>query len=147
MINKPPYFAQETEYSCAVACLRMVLAAQGIERTEEELRALCDCGEEGTHALKLIDAARQLGFANSRKHNLTIDELVAELNQEQFPIVFVRTRISGNPIPTQHAYVITEVKQESVSVLDPWQGEREIAIGEFEREWRQMLGLTILCRK
>lgn len=76
---KPPLFPQETDFSCAVACLRMMLAAFGIARTEAELRALCDCDWEGTHAFELVEAARQLGLQNTGKYNLTFAELTAEL--------------------------------------------------------------------
>jgi hypothetical protein len=37
MTSKPPFVAQERSDTCAVACLRMVLAARGIKTTEQEL--------------------------------------------------------------------------------------------------------------
>jgi ABC-type bacteriocin/lantibiotic exporter with double-glycine peptidase domain len=125
----------------------MVLAIFGIERTEEELRLLCDCGSEGTEALKLVNAARQSGFTGTRKHNLTIGELAAELKQGRNPIVYVRARLTGTPFLSQHAFVVINITQETVAVLDSWVGERQISIAEFERDWRQMRGLTILCQK
>jgi|GEM_PF-6888188 len=53
MPDQPPFLPQQSKYSCAVACLRMLLAAHGIDRTEEELRILCDCGTEGTGERKI----------------------------------------------------------------------------------------------
>ena len=52
----PPYYPQETDLSCAIACFRMVLAAYGIMKSETELRVLCDCTIFGTSALELIQA-------------------------------------------------------------------------------------------
>ena len=147
MPDKPPFFFQQTENSCAVACLRMVLATFEIERTEEELRLLCDCGSEGTEALKLVDAARRAGFTGTRKYNLSIGELAAELTRGKHPIVYVRTRLTGTSFLSQHAFVVINITQETVTVLDPWVGERQILIAEFERDWRRMRGLTILCQK
>ncbi len=142
---KPPFFPQETDFSCAVACLRMALAAFGIERTEEELRELCDCGFEGTHAFKLVEAARQLGLQNTGKYNLTFEELVAQLASGKYPIVYVRIRLDHSKYPTQHAFVVTEANRQFVTVFDPWHGERSIATAEFEYSWGQMRGLAILC--
>lgn len=147
MLNKPPLFLQETENSCAVTCIRMVLAAFGIGRTEEELRRICDCGMEGTEALKLVDAARQLGLAGTRKYNLTMAELITEVKLGRFPIVYVRTRLDQNSRPSQHAYVIIVIGPDTITVLDPLKGEREIPLAEFEHDWRQMRSLTILCQK
>lgn len=147
MPDNPPFFLQQTNYSCAVACLRMVLAAFGIERTEEELRIICDCGTEGADALKLVDAARQLGFAGTRKYNLTIGELAAELAKGRHPIVYVQTLLTDAPSPTKHAFVVINISQEAVTLLDPWEGERQIPTAQFEHDWRQMRGLTILCQK
>ena len=88
-----------------------------------------------------------LGFAGTRKHNLTMGELAAELAQGRYPIVYVRTRLAGNPFPSNHAFVVINITQKAVTVLDPWEGEREIPTIEFERDWHRMRGLTILCQK
>ncbi len=147
MPPRPPFFPQETDYSCAVACLRMVLAFYGIERTEEELRAACDCSWEGVQAFRLVEAARQFGLAGTRKYNLSFGELLAQLAAGKYPIVFVRTYLENSLLPTQHTFVVFAANHTSLAVLDPWQGERELAAAQFEREWRQMRGLTILCEK
>jgi len=147
MSTKPSFFSQQTETSCAVACLRMVLATFGIEQTEEELRRICDCGIRGTDALKIVDAARQVGLANTRKYNLTIGELIAELGKDAHPIVYVQTYIKGVKSATKHAFVVLDISPDMVTVLDPWEGERQIARVQFEHDWQLMRGRTILCQK
>ena len=83
----------------------MVIAGFGQEVEEAKLRRLCDCTFEGTSAFNALNAARQLGFANSSKHNLAIEELEAIIADGWFPIVFVdltpatmrRTLLSSSP--------------------------------------------------
>jgi ABC-type bacteriocin/lantibiotic exporter with double-glycine peptidase domain len=125
----------------------MVLSGFRIIRTEQELRELCDCGLEGTYALKVVDVARKLGLKGTKKWNMTLDELITECSNKNYPIVYVRTYLNNLPVPTQHAYVVLDANRDFVTVLDPWFGERELPTDEFEREWRQMRGLTILCQK
>lgn len=147
MPDQPPFFPQQTKFSCAVACLRMLLAVHGIDRTEEELRILCDCGAEGTDALMLVDAARQAGLPKTRKYNLTIDELITEVADGQYPIVYVKTRFPHHQHSVRHALLVTGFTPENIIVLDPVTGERKIPLAEFEQDWHRMRGLTILCQK
>jgi len=125
----------------------MVLATFGIEQTEEELRPICDCGIRGTDALKLVDAARRLGLTGTRKYNLTVGELISELSQGKHPIVYAQTQIKGVQSPTKHAFVVTNISPDMVTVLDPWEGERQVPRVAFEHDWQLMRGLTVLCQK
>jgi hypothetical protein len=45
-----PHFQQELEYSCVAACVRMVLAHYGDNRSEAEVRLLLDTQPTGTRA-------------------------------------------------------------------------------------------------
>lgn len=89
MPDKPPLHKQETEYSCAPACLKMVLDSFGDIYTEKELRELCDCtydsvfllGGTDPHPFKLKAAAQFLGFVNTTIASPTFDELKAELGR------------------------------------------------------------------
>jgi predicted double-glycine peptidase len=74
-------------------------------------------------------------------------ELAAELVQGKHPIVYVRTRLAGSQFPSEHAFVVLNITHETVTVLDPWEGERLIPTSEFERDWNRMRNLTILCQK
>ncbi len=55
-------FQQETPYSCAVACLRMVLEYYDVSHDEAFLVNLCGTTEDGTTAKGVVRAARSLGF-------------------------------------------------------------------------------------
>ena len=135
----PPSHPQETDYSCAPACLRWVLAQYGVVKTEEELRELSDCTFLGTSALNLVDAARQLGFAGTRKYNLTFDQLVDEVERGIFPIVYLC--LTGIQ---EHAVVVVAVKESEVHFHDPARGETVYPADDFLRDWHLMKCLTIL---
>ena len=143
---KPPLYLQETDYSCAPACLRMVLAAAGIEKAEEELREISGCTLEGTEALAIVDAARSFGFQNTRKYNLDFDELKSSLAQNLYPIAYIKTRTGSQKLLQQHAVVVIEIKPGKVFLLDPApeRGEIEMAEAEFLQAWSAMRRLTIL---
>jgi ABC-type bacteriocin/lantibiotic exporter with double-glycine peptidase domain len=124
----------------------MVLSDLGLHLTEAELRALCDSTPLGTDALKTVDAARQLGFINTSKHNLLPTELEVLLDDGDYPIVFVDLRpIDG--IPEQHALVVIEMDANFVTVLDPLKGERLLPRGDFLLAWDWQRNLTIIVKR
>src|SRR5262245_9891969 len=56
-----PHCRQELSYSCVAACVRMVLAHHGCQRTEAELRQLLGTTPGGTPARNLLRVGT-LGF-------------------------------------------------------------------------------------
>jgi predicted double-glycine peptidase len=124
MAESPPFYRQETDYSCVPACLRIVLASLGVFKTERELRELCDCTVlEGTSALKAVDAARASGFKGTRKLNLTFDDLLSELERGLFPIAYVETLLPLHAFAQSHALVVIAIEGDEVKTLDPARGE------------------------
>lgn len=121
----------------------MVLASYGLEFTEAALRELCDCTFFGTDAFAAVQAARQLGFPQTSKTNLTMAELKALADDQQWPIVYVSLRpLEGTT--GIHALVVLAISDTAVVVLDPAKGERIIPRAVFEFAWKFQLGLTIL---
>lgn len=128
----------------------MVLEHLGVVKTEEELRVLTDSSFDsqhlpgGTTAFLLAEAAKQLGFPESTKHNLDLRELRQVLSQGFFPIVYIGIRFQpGQPAQT-HAVVIIEIDEQGVLMLDPVRGEVVQTVDEFNRMWEIRRGLTIL---
>lgn len=147
MHSKPPFYSQETDYSCVPACLRMVLAAYGREFTEVELRARCEC-DDGTKPSNAEQAVLQLGFSKSKLCNPELGELQAVLERGVFPIVFVKMGMFSN----KHAIVVIEISNDKVTFLDPLMrreedGTRQLALAEFERMWAAKLNETLLWNK
>jgi ABC-type bacteriocin/lantibiotic exporter with double-glycine peptidase domain len=122
----------------------MVLSSFGVEATEAEIRRLCDCTESGTDALKAVDAARQLGFPGTRKHNLLPDELKTSVEEGNYPIVFVNLFPLRGSFD-QHALVVIEMNEESVTVYDPLVGECRLPMEKFSVAWR-MQRTVAACR-
>ena len=121
----------------------MVLLTFGVDIPESQLRVSCDTTILGTDALKAVDAARQLGFNDSAKYTLTIDELKHLVEAGHCPIVFV----SLLPIDAHddfHALVVTEFRKRDVLVLDPLIGERAIPLQVFGTAWGMRHNLAIL---
>lgn len=124
----------------------MVLASLGIQRSELELRVLCDCTPLGAEALKAVDAARQLGFSGTGKHTLSFDELDAQVRRGLYPIAFVNT-LPIDGILAGHALVVMAIDQRRVSIYDPLHGERYLPQATFESAWAMMHNLAILVQR
>lgn len=121
----------------------MVLAAFGLAVPESQLRMACDSVFRGASALQAVDAARQLGFAQSTKHTLNLAELRAVVASGLFPIVFV-SLLPLDGIQEVHALVVVELTEHDVIVLDPLQGERQLPLPAFNAAWAARHHLAIL---
>jgi ABC-type bacteriocin/lantibiotic exporter with double-glycine peptidase domain len=120
----------------------MVLASFGITKSEAELRDLCDCTPFGTDALQATDAARKLGFVNTAKCTLTWDDLVNQISQGSYPIVFINLfPIDG--IKSRHTVVIVSFNETGITIYDPLQGQRVLPKSTFETAWAMMNNLSI----
>lgn len=121
----------------------MVLSGLGLDVSEAELRALCDCTIFGTDALQAVDAAHRLGFTKTAKHNLDLAEMQALLAAGHYPIVYI------NLLPLDlrdaaHALVVLEIGNDAVTVYDPDSGERCLPLDPFLKAWRLKRNLTII---
>lgn len=116
----------------------MVLGGLGMQMDEARLRQLSDCTPLGTDAFRLVEAARHLGFAASRKYTLeSLDQLTRFIDEGLFPIVYVdlwplRGGLSGQ----RHSLVVTGVGPEVVTVLDPLCAERTLTREESQAATR-----------
>jgi ABC-type bacteriocin/lantibiotic exporter with double-glycine peptidase domain len=144
MPEKPPLYEQETKYSCAPACLRMVLAALGLLKTEEEIREDCDCTILGTFADDLVRVAKKYGFANTRKDYLSLTDLKKQLDLGLYPIVYIGVRAYSHSRPEEHAAVVIKINENKINLLDPSRGEIVLSEEEFENQWSYMRLLTII---
>jgi len=132
------------------ACLRMVLESLGVVKTEEELRVLTDSNFDsqyfpgGAEAHRVVDAAKQLGFSNTTKNNLTLQELVGVLIEGRFPIVQIAIRLKPHTPLQTHAVVVAAISQEGVLIFDPVRGEIVHSQNEFDEMWQLRRGLAIL---
>jgi hypothetical protein len=117
----------------------------GHDLSEAALHVLCDCTPFGTEALNAVNAVRQLGFPDTGKHTLSIEELAAQVRRGLFPIVFVNT-LPIDGITGGHALVVVGIDQMDVAVYDPLHGERHFPRATCESAWAMMHNLTMLIQ-
>lgn len=142
MISKLPIYKQEKPYSCAVACLRMVLSVYGIKISEEELREKCKTTEIGTSAEDMVFCATEFGLEAEIVY-LTLPELKKILSDPIYPIVFINLFPINNIIST-HAVIIVRIKNGEVEIIDPLEGEQTLDLTKFAESWRICRGIAIL---
>jgi ABC-type bacteriocin/lantibiotic exporter with double-glycine peptidase domain len=137
MNSTPPFVKQERTDTCAVACLRIVLAFLGQEVTEAEIIPLTDFQEGGLTPPEVSRLARHHGLrATEAQPNLS--DLTELVNQKRYPIVFLfRRPIDG--VDSTHAVIPLRLSRRSVTFLDPLRGKRRVGTRKFE-EARRLVG-------
>ncbi|GEM_PF-1617536 len=83
-----PLYAQEKGNTCALACLRMVLAAFGTDVTERTLEAAASLEKRGTLIDELERLARQFNLV-AEIQETTVDDLRRILDEGKLPIAYV----------------------------------------------------------
>ena len=88
MNTKLPLFRQEKPNTCALACLRMVLAAFGAQVAESAIEARANLQEEGTPIEELERLAREFNLVADIQ-DTTVEELRQILAEGKLPIAFI----------------------------------------------------------
>lgn len=140
-----PFFVQETEWSCTVACLRMVLAQLGTVVEESVLRECCGTTERGTQADEVVACAQQYGFTAEQQRGGTLDDLSQWLNNGVYPIVLLNL-FPLAALWRMHAVVVIAVDGNEVHYLDPARGQRMDALVAFEQAWLMNLYRAIVVQ-
>lgn len=83
-----PLYGQEKPKSCALACLRMVLAAFGREVSEAEIRTVARMERRGTAIDELERVARVYGL-DAQIEETTPEDLRRILSEGGLPIVYI----------------------------------------------------------
>lgn len=140
-----PFFRQETDYTCGVACLRMVLAFYGTVREEPELVGSCGTTPDGTTADGLAEGARALAYQGMVCEG-DLAFLRNAIGSGNPPIAFLSTAsMSHYPGDTIHAVVVVDVTDREVTVNDPLLGPGiRIPLDDFLQGWEEAFVLTVL---
>jgi ABC-type bacteriocin/lantibiotic exporter with double-glycine peptidase domain len=127
----PPFIAQERPDSCAIACLRMLLAYQEQDVSEDTLVQAAVMQPGGLDPDELKDLAHRYGFSvEVRQADLaTLRSLLAE---QRFPIVYIYRQPIDNVAMT-HAVIPVRISPKFVTCLDPLCGKRRISVRKFEQ--------------
>ena len=137
MNSQPPFIGQERPDTCAIACLRMILAYHGSESTEAQVLQTAAMQPSGLDPEGLAQLSRRYGL-RAVEQQLDQDTLFELIRQHRSPIVFLYRRII-NHVGEGHAVIPVRLSRHYVTFLDPLRGERRVAIRKFE-EARRIVG-------
>src|SRR5262249_2817483 len=84
----PPLYRQEKKNTCALACLRMILAFYGTDVEEGTLEGQAHMETDGTEIGELERLARQFGLVADIQET-TVDQLRHLLAERRLPIVYL----------------------------------------------------------
>ncbi len=130
---KVPYFKQESWYTCGPACLRMVLAALRITKTEIEIMEACGTTELGTTSTQISAAFQRFGVKASSVKNANIEDLKQEINEGRPVIVLIDpSHIYGGVGGFGHFIVIVGFKDDEIVYHDPDEPNGEYMICGLE---------------
>lgn len=138
-MNELPYYKQQTPYTCALACMRMVLEHVGRKISEYELSKIIGFDLKRGYSMPMFkDILDIMGIEYKLIPKASIEELGAML--KYYPIVIISPKIYQN-IPEEHGHtvVVKDIAEKSVIINDPDQqfgGEsKEIDLSLFIRAW------------
>jgi len=152
-----PLYRQEKDNTCALACLRMVLAAFGTIVEERELEALAHLQEEGTPIDELERLAREFHL-KAEIQDTTAEELQRILLEGKLPIVYI-DRAVFELRPRQrvrhsirdaiiHTVIPTRVTARSVTFHDPLPPQvTRKTLRLFRQAYLSLGGRCVVCVK
>jgi ABC-type bacteriocin/lantibiotic exporter with double-glycine peptidase domain len=141
MNSKPPFVRQERPDTCAIACLRMILAYQGLARSEADVVQSAAMQPSGMDPEGLAQLAQRYGL-HAVVQQLDREALGNLIRQQRFPIVFLYRRLI-NGVGEGHAVIPVRLSRQYVAFLDPLRGERRVTIRKFE-EARRLVGQWVV---
>lgn len=129
-MSKYPYIFQVDQRDCGVAALAMILKNYGSSYSLAYLRELAQISREGTSALGLVEAGKQLG--------LETQAIRADLDlfkQENLSYPFIAHVVKDGGL--QHYYTVFGQAKGQVVVGDPDPSTKVIkmSLEDFDKEW------------
>ncbi len=129
-MSKYPYISQVDQRDCGVATLAMILKHYDSSYSLAYLRELAQTSREGTSALGLVEAAKQLG--------LETQSIRADLDlfkQENLSYPFIAHVVKDGGL--QHYYTVFGQAKGQVVVGDPDPSKKVIkmSLEDFDKEW------------
>ncbi|MEW6609351.1 MAG: cysteine peptidase family C39 domain-containing protein [bacterium] len=115
-----PYFKQEKSTTCGPACLRMILAFEDMNYSENELEMACETGWMGNTCEEIAEGAKNLGFDSEVIENITIKDL-KELLENKHPIIALLSPsvLYGGIVGFGHFVTIIGLDEERIYYHDP----------------------------
>jgi hypothetical protein len=152
-----PHYHQEKKNTCALACLRMVLASFGTDVEEGALEVQAHMERDGTEIGELERLARQFGLVADIQE-ATVEQLQHLLVDGKLPIVYI-DRAIFELSPRQraehsirdaviHTVIPTQITARSVTYHDPRQARvTRKTTGLFRHAYEVLGGRCVVCSK
>jgi len=120
---------------CGAACLGAISKHYKLQLPISRIRQIAGTDKKGTNVFGMVQAAEKLGFtAKGVKGD--------KASLPEIPLPAVAHVIVKEQL--HHYVVITKVKGENITVMDPAFGEyKKMTITEFEKEWAGVLVLMV----
>jgi ABC-type bacteriocin/lantibiotic exporter with double-glycine peptidase domain len=131
MSSIPPFLAQERTDSCAIACLRMLLANRGLKISEADLIRLTSLDDGGLTPSELARLARTQKL-NASEAQIDDEELLRRVKHNHFPIVNLYRKVLDG-IASVHAVIPIAFTKQFVTFLDPLRGKRRVKRAKFAK--------------
>jgi ABC-type bacteriocin/lantibiotic exporter with double-glycine peptidase domain len=136
---KVPYFKQEKNTTCGVACLRMVLASYGKDVSESKLEETCETGWLGNTCGELVKGVEKFGFKAEEVDNVTLKYLSSQL-EKRYPLIALidPAILYGGIEGFGHFVVITGIEGDNIYYHDPDLG-KDLArdVSDFMKAWEK----------
>jgi ABC-type bacteriocin/lantibiotic exporter with double-glycine peptidase domain len=149
MISKPPFYAQERDNTCSLACLRMLLGYFGRQVPAETELALATAIEAGGIWIQDLRDLAERYELRAEVAELEPSDIYQLVTHGTYPIVFVeRLFIDGED--SLHSLIPIAIDEETVFCLDPLKassvppGERRITKKLFEQA-RSRIRFCVIC--
>ena len=129
-MSKYPYISQIDQRDCGVAALAMILKHYGSSYNLAYLRELAQTSREGTSALGLVEAAKQLGLETQA---IRADLDLFKQENLSYPFIVHVVKEGG----LQHYYTVFGQIKGQLVIGDPDPSKKVIKmpLEEFAKEW------------
>ena len=156
MNKELPLYGQEKDDTCALACLRMVLAAHGTDIEERVLETEARREDGGTHIEELERVARRFGLV-AQIQRATAAQLRVLLAKRKLPIAYVNRVFFDVPSlkrvrsafthPKLHAVIPTRLSLHYITFHYPLKPARiaRRSLARFDRAHRFLNYATLVC--
>ena len=134
---KIPYFRQEKNTTCGVACVKMVLAFHGKEISEFELEDICETSWLGNTCGEIVSGIKKLGFEAEEIEHVTPKYLSSQLDKKHPLIALIDPAVLyGGVEGFGHFVVITGIEGDNIYYHDPDLG-KDLArdVSDFMKAW------------
>lgn len=136
---KIPYFRQEKNTTCGVACVRMIFSFYGKELNEFELEEACETGWLGNICSELVRGVKKIGLEAEEVENVSIEFLQNELRENRPLIALLDPAVLYGGIEGfGHFVVIKGLEDDKIHYNDPdLDKDLTKSISDFMKAWKK----------